>query len=573
MIRRLFSVVALLLAVPLLAFAQGTERYLPAGSQIVLQVDAHAKTKAAYDRTASGQMMAGDTGKSLRAFYKWAIESGEAVADQFQMPTKEDIGLIKDALKILEKIGDEGLALGIEVNSVWPPDARVVVVLPKMATGQSNILKLLTDLRAKAQNAGGPVEIKDVKIGGRSVSMVEVPMANLAWWAQGDDFLLTIGTEPVANYIKLIDDGNAGLAKNATYKKLLNLGAYPTRSRAFLDIPSLCKLADKHSEEAGKTVDELGLRSLGPILSISGYDGLALRSMSETEVIGPRKGFAAAMSDKKISLADLPPMPSDLTRFHASNANAGQIYGTFVDMAEKIGKIYAPDQVDNIKAIIEGFETQVGVNLRNDLFASFDNMSVTYSSPSEGFFGGASLFKVKDEAKLRKSLNSLLNAIPPLPGVVDMGLRKKTYRGVEILEFHISSPGSSSSMNFVIHKGYLAFASYPQPIYGYILRAEGVLPSWKADERLVKSMSAMPKDFTSLSISDPRPSVEAMIAAAPGLINIANGFTALVPGLTPFDISQIPHAQEATRHLFPNITFSTDDGKKVRTEQRLSVGW
>ena len=42
------------------------------------------------------------------------------------------------------------------------------------------------------------------------------------------------------------------------------------------------------------------------------------------------------------------------------------------------------------------------------------NLTVQYSSPSDGFFGGTSLFKVKDEAKLKKSITSLIGAIPKM---------------------------------------------------------------------------------------------------------------------------------------------------------------
>ena len=33
----------------------------------------------------------------------------------------------------------------------------------------------------------------------------------------------------------------------------------------------------------------------------------------------------------------------------------------------------------------------------------------------------------------------------------------------------------------------------------------------------------------------------------------------------------IPHAQDAVRHLFPNITVTTDDGKQVRSVTRASL--
>jgi hypothetical protein len=573
MCRRGISMLVLLLAVPGFAFAQGTERYLPSGSQIVLQADNYQKTKTAYDRTVQGQLMAGDTGKFLRAFYKWLLESGETAANEYLIPSKEDVALIKDGLSLIEKLSNEGIALGIEFKQAFPPDGRVVVVLPKLGAGQPNLVKLLDELRTKAKNAGAPGEIKEDKIGDRTIYHVDLPMVSLGWWAQGDDFLLTIGTSPVAQYVKLIDDGKTGLADNATYKKLLDFGAFPTRSRAYVDVPALVKLADNFSENAGKTVEALGFKGVGPILSISGYDGPAQRTLTEIAVPGPRKGLVGFANAKKISLADLPPMPNDLTSFSATNANAGQLYGTFVELAESIGKIYAPDQVDFIKGAIQGFEAAIGVDLQNDLFGSFDNLTIQYNTPSEGIFGmgGASLFKVKNEAKLKKSLSSVTALIPQ--GPIGLELKKRKYRGAEVYEFHANTIGNYTIPSFTVYKGYLAYANYPQPVHGFILRMDGVLPTWKADERITKALSAIPNEFTSVSVSDPRPAIGAALAGAPPLITLANGFTGLIPGLTPFDISQIPHAQLATMNLFPNVSYTIDDGKTIRLEQRLSVGW
>src|SRR5436853_2188466 len=137
MSRRARSFASLLVGVliighPAWAFAQGSERYLPAGSQIVVQVDAHQKTKAAYDRTAMGQMMQGDTGKFLVALGEWIISSSEKATDHFDVINKDDFALIRDSLAILERLNQEGLALGIEVKQAWPPEGRMVLVLPKL---------------------------------------------------------------------------------------------------------------------------------------------------------------------------------------------------------------------------------------------------------------------------------------------------------------------------------------------------------------------------------------------------------------------------------------------------------
>lgn len=571
MSRRLLSLV-LVLAVPVSAFAQGSEKYLPSGSQIVVQVDAAKATKAAYDRTVYGQMMNGDTGKFWGEFYKWILDSAETAANEFQMPSKEDVALIKDGLKLLERLSEEGIAFGVEVNQAWPPQARAVVVAPQLAAGKPNIIQLLTDLRAKAVNAGAQGEIKDVKINGRAVSVVEIPMVGeLGWWAEGKDFVFTLGTAPVAEHVKAIEAGTAGLAKNAAYKKLIDLGSFPTRSRAYIDVPSLVKLGDKF-EAAAKTIDALGLRGIGPILTISGYDGPAQREISEVELTAPRKGLAALISSTKFSLADLPPMPSDLTSFSAYSANPGKVYGTGYEIAEKVLNIFIPEQAENVLEGIKAFEAVIGVDLQKDVFTNFDDLTVTYSSPSEALGLGATLFKVKDEAKLKKAIAAAAAALPNFPGV-DSGIKKRNYRGVDVFTLQINTPGNFSNTSFAVHKGFLVYSSYPQGVHGYILRAEGKLPVWKADDRLTKSLDALPKQFSGITYSDPRGTYESLLSAMPPIISFANGFTALVPGLTPFDVSQVPHAQEATLGLFPTISLVIDDGKKVRTDTRSSLGW
>ena len=44
-----------------------------------------------------------------------------------------------------------------------------------------------------------------------------------------------------------------------------------------------------------------------------------------------------------------------------------------------------------------------------------------------------------------------------------------------------------------------------------------------------------------------------------------------IPDDAPFDVVLIPHPQEATLHLFPRVTVTTDDGRKVRSETRAAL--
>ena len=108
---------------------------------------------------------------------------------------------------------------------------------------------------------------------------------------------------------------------------------------------------------------------------------------------------------------------------------------------------------------------------------------------------------------------------------------------------------------------------FPQQVQGYILRAKGDLAAWKPDARVRKSLEELPKEFISVSFSDPRPSVKEILSIAPLIGGTVNSFT---PD-SKFEVGSLPNAQEATQHLFPNVSVSTDDGTTLRLETRASL--
>lgn len=148
-----------------------------------------------------------------------------------------------------------------------------------------------------------------------------------------------------------------------------------------------------------------------------------------------------------------------------------------------------------------------------------------------------------------------------------MTLKKKSYHGVEMREVHVTQQGFIFVPSYAIYKGWLVVAPFPQQVQGYILRAKGDLAAWKPDQRVQKSLEELPKEFISVSYSDPRPSVKEVLSIAPLIGGTVNSFT---PG-SKFEVGSLPNAQEATQHLFPNVSVTTDDGKTLRLETRASL--
>jgi hypothetical protein len=123
-----------------------------------------------------------------------------------------------------------------------------------------------------------------------------------------------------------------------------------------------------------------------------------------------------------------------------------------------------------------------------------------------------------------------------------------------------------------VYKDWFIYSQYPQGIKGFVLRNTGDLPRWKADADLQKVLKTFPQEFTSVQVSDPRGTIQTVLSLTPFVFDLVNKIGMFVPNLRPFEIDTIPHAQEATRLLFPSVSVTTDDGKKLRSESRGSIG-
>jgi hypothetical protein len=293
---------------------------------------------------------------------------------------------------------------------------------------------------------------------------------------------------------------------------------------------------------------------------------------------GPRKGLLGLSSQKKISLKDLPALPNDITGFSASSVALNKSYGELVNVAYGVIRVFDADKADEVKDAIKAFEGAVGVDISKDLFGSFGDMMVSYSSPSDGILGSGAVIavQVKDGKKFASTLDKLLKGIPNNP-LGEVTLKTKPYRGGEIMQIGITGQLNQNLATVGIYKDWLIYAKFPQPVKGFIMRQEGILPTWKADPALTKVLAQFPQQFTSIQVSDPRPTVQTVLAAAPFVFDVVNQIGTMGARFgggfeyRAFDIDLIPHAQEATLNLFPNVTITTDDGKRVRSESRSSL--
>jgi hypothetical protein len=369
--------------------------------------------------------------------------------------------------------------------------------------------------------------------------------------------------------VKRLQAKGPNITANPLFKKVHDFKNFETATRGFVDLAAFVQLAGGRGKDVAKLVDDLGLGGLQDLVFYSGFDGPAERSLVEIRMPGPRKGLLQLASSKAFKLADLPAMPPDVTSFSATNFDWAILYDTGEKTAENVLRVVAPEHVSKVKEIIKQAEEAVGVSIRNDLLGALDPLTMQYTSPGESIlsFGQVTLVKVKDAKKLQASLDQAVKAMGRIPGVeIAFAQKKKIYRGIELREIQLKALGAFYTPTYTIHKDWLVFSLFPQPVQGYVLRTTGEIPAWKPSQKLMESLEKFPGEYVSVSVSDPRPTVRLLLSLAPMVASGVNSFT----GGT-FEVSSLPNAHEVTRHLFPNVTITTDDGTTLRMESRASL--
>jgi hypothetical protein len=274
------------------------------------------------------------------------------------------------------------------------------------------------------------------------------------------------------------------------------------------------------------------------------------------------------MKGKPFRLGDVPALPPDVVSWSMTNFDLAALYDTLLLAAEDIARLVSPEAVVAVRAFPAAANTALGTDLRKDLLGSLGDRVVQYNSPSEGplNLGQTFLLKVKDAKKLQDSLEQLLKGIGTLTGK-EVRLKRRTYHGVEVREVHVQQQGFFFVPTYAIHQDWLVLSFFPQQVHGYIRRAQGGLRAWKPSPGVQESLRQLPQEFLSVSYSDPRPTINQILSLAPLIGGLVDSFGPEVH----FDVHALPNAQEVTRHLFPNVSVTTDDGHTLRTESRDSL--
>jgi hypothetical protein len=557
--------------VPAVRAQDAPEQLLPAGTQIYVRWDGIDAHRPAYAKTALGKMMAGDTGMFISSVFN-QIQDGlgslltveQLLRGEAPEKLQERQADAAEASKLLGMLGSNGFLLGIEVRGVEPPAIQGTLILPNAGT---NPRPAIGALRLAVGMARGKVGEK--KVGETTVFYLDEPApVHLCWFVAGKHVVVTLGTDPPEKAVKDMTTAPRGrLVDSPLFKRVAGFEKFETSARAFVDVESLVKTASVNQKVA-KLLDDLGLTGVKSAVFYSGFEDNAERGLMEIDVPGPRKGVLGMLASTPFTLADVPPLPPDVTTWSMTNFDLPKFHDLAFEAVEQVAGIIAPDDVKEVKEIRKKINDALGIDVRADLLGALDDKVVMYATPSEGplSLGQVVMIKVKDEAKLKAALEGLVKGISKTSGA-EVTLKKRTYRGAEVREVRVKEQGFIFVPTYTIHKGWLVVSLYPQPVHGYILRANGEMGSWKPSDLVKGNLAKLGEKFISVSYSDPRPALKTLWSVAPLIGGAVNSFS---PEIN-FEVGTLPNAQEATRHLFPNVAATTDDGKVIRTDSRASL--
>jgi hypothetical protein len=405
---------------------------------------------------------------------------------------------------------------------------------------------------------------------------------------EGDHFVLYVGTATVekaagelaANKAKGGMTAHPLLKRCGECAKASDFGAV---ARGFIDTGSLVGLAKRLAGPfvpgLSQRLDEIGVGNLKSVVFASGFKGKESRAAWEFDLPGERKGLAKFVKARPLTPADLPPLPPDASRFSMLRVDLPATYDALLGVAETVGasedfgvEEKAKDFAETIRLrkayLAREVDKFVGIAVKEDLLPHLGDKLVIYQSPTEGLsvFGTVVCLSCKDAAKVKVGMDRMQRVFEAAASG-PMKVRKKVVAGVEVREvyargFNVLTP------SYAVVGDWLVLAGHPQPVHGFVLRAKGHLEAWKPDPATAKRLAGMPPDAVGIQYCDPRSPVQNLCTVGPLFLSTVSQFTGNNNSgdFDPVDVGLIPNGHELSKHLFPNLTVTRDDGKTIRVD-------
>src|SRR5262249_40225425 len=119
------------------------ERFLSPGTQFYMRWGGFGPHQAEYDRTATGQMLKGETGEFLAHLRKYIQDQAEPLLGQVDPDFAK---VVKEVPAALHSIGQNGFSFAIELREINPPKVELTFVFPRSGGPKGPLTKLVKNI-------------------------------------------------------------------------------------------------------------------------------------------------------------------------------------------------------------------------------------------------------------------------------------------------------------------------------------------------------------------------------------------------------------------------------------------
>jgi hypothetical protein len=561
--------------------AQLPDKLIPKDALLFIRWDGAKAHAQAFSETAAHEALyeSGLMPLLEKAFKGIASEAGPIGGGLLDGPAGQAFDHVKD----------NGVRLGVALAAPGPngppmPLPYSVAVFPQAGQFAEPLGQLLQ------QMAG--VQVESQEIDGRQIStfiIPDSPSIELGWWKEGEHLMVAAGVNALSTAVAVASGELPNITANPLWKEFgpesvdfdmtglswLDIGRLRD-TFGQMSIPRPIPAPDGQPLTVNVIAKVAGLDNLGAAISQSGYKGKALWSETVLQVDGEKRGLLALGDHETSTIDRLPPLPADTTTFAAGSFSLSKFYDDLLKIVRDTAKLGPPQFAQQIEQGIETAPQIIGFDPKTDLFDSLGNVTTFYLDSSQGFYFGlggiAVATEVKDAEKLRRTLDHILLMAEAASGG-DFSTVRKEKHGRQIITFEVEGVEFGG---LVVDKDWLIVGLMPQTAEAALLRIDGKLDRFVPSPELQIALDAMPKEFTSITISNPEETYRALMSYAPLLFSGAQAGlrnSGMFPPdfKLPVALADVPPSEIVARPLFPNVMVSESTEQGYRWTSRNSL--
>ena len=538
-------------------------RYFNGKNLAFVYMDRVSRFSEDFGKTGLGKVWAE---KEVQAFLSEPVKKMNGLLKQGSTATGFDLKKIRDVCRNVE--GSIGISLvDVDVERGFP---KVVFVISGIRKEDQ---KFAAESIARLEELiieNDAVKVLQEKINGRSVKILKNTRRK---------------NDPEVCYSVTDDEILIGLTRDALSQALLN-SLKKEIEPAVADALKFCGLTDRGGvfgfvdgrnvtgligkvmkKERADDDEKRIFRALHTedIISLSLHSsikGPGFCSRFFVDLAEQRKGIGRIFKHTEVSPGLIREVPKDASSFSAAHVDLAHMWDAVMELMKKI---VADEEFQQVQAVITGFETQIGVKIRDELIASLDGDILYYQTmPAVAMQVPGIVIKVKlrENGPLSKLINTFVVPMVVNQGIEisDVAMGDYTARMIQIRGMMI--PGLMPG--FMIAEKELIIASTRAGIQTALAPPAVSVEQNAEYQKLGEYVDE--KKAASVSFTDVKKTFGTLYSLMPLLLNMPN-----VGRITGLEISKIPLTQTITQHLIGVKSVSRTVNGDMLTDRKSVV--